>query len=143
MDCAVLIVRKEFADRLTAKVGSEGYSWLTVTVFQKAQVDLLDLVPKGMFYPMPDVDSIIMRIKPWKAQPFAVKDEGFFCGMVKWLFTERNKKIVNAAEPFIKSTLKISKQDYQKIMRASPFREMRPRELAPENFGALANAFTN
>jgi 16S rRNA (adenine1518-N6/adenine1519-N6)-dimethyltransferase len=143
VDCAVLIVQKEFADRLTAKVGTEDYSWLTVTVFQKAQVDLLDLVAKDMFYPQPEVDSVIMRIKPWQTPPFSVKDDVFFGKMVKWLFTERNKKLSNALEPFIRTTLKMSKQDYQKIIQTSPFREMRPRELTPENFGALANAFTN
>jgi 16S rRNA (adenine1518-N6/adenine1519-N6)-dimethyltransferase len=143
VDCAVLIVQKEFADRLTAKVGTEDYSWLTVTVYQKAQVELLDLVPKDMFLPPPEVDSIIMCMKPWAKAPFIVKDEVFFGRMVKWLFTERNKKLANALEPFIKSTLKMSKQEYKKIIQDTPYREMRPRELTPENFGALANAFTN
>jgi 16S rRNA (adenine1518-N6/adenine1519-N6)-dimethyltransferase len=143
VDCSVLIVQKEFADRLAAKVGSEDYSWLTVTVYQKAQVELLDFVPKDMFYPQPEVDSVILRITPWKLPPFTVNDEAFFERMVKWLFTERNKKLANALKPFIKSTLKISKQEYQKTIKTSPYREMRPRELTPENFGDLANAFTN
>ena len=30
VDCAVLIVQKEFAQRLVAPVGSEEYGWLTV-----------------------------------------------------------------------------------------------------------------
>ena len=30
IDCAVLILQKEFADRLVASVGSEDYGWLTV-----------------------------------------------------------------------------------------------------------------
>ena len=51
VDCAVLIVQKEFADRLTAKVGTEDYSWLTVTVYQKAQVDLLIWFLKTCFIP--------------------------------------------------------------------------------------------
>ncbi len=143
VDCAVLIVQKEFADRLAAKVGTEDYSWLTVTVYQKAQVELLDIVQKDNFYPQPEVDSVILRIKPWNKPPFSVKDEVFFAKMVKWLFTERNKKLSNALEPFIKTTLKMGKQDFQKIIQQSPYREMRPRELTPENFGALANVFAN
>jgi 16S rRNA (adenine1518-N6/adenine1519-N6)-dimethyltransferase len=143
IDCAVLVVQKEFASRLAAKVGSEDYSWLTVMVYLKAHVELLDSVPKDMFYPSPEVDSVILRITPWKTPPFTVKDEAFFGRMVKCLFTERNKKLTNALEPFITSTLKIGKQDYQKIIQASPFRELRPRELSPENFGALADAFTH
>jgi len=143
VNCAVLIVQKEFAEHLVAKVGSENYSWLTVIVHQKAQVDLLDLIPKDMFYPPPRVDSVILRITPWQTPPFTVKDPLFFEQMVKWLFTERNKKISNALEPFIKSTLKMSKQTFQKTIQMLPCPELRPRELTPENFGALANAFTN
>jgi 16S rRNA (adenine1518-N6/adenine1519-N6)-dimethyltransferase len=143
IDCAVLMVQKEFANRLVAKVGSNDYSWLTVTVYQKAKVDLLDFVPKDIFYPQPKVDSVVLRIKPWQTPPFTVKNHLFFEQMVKWLFTERNKKVSNALEPFIKNTLKISKQTFQKIVKTLPYYEMRPRELTSENFGEISNAFTN
>ncbi|MCL1978505.1 MAG: 16S rRNA (adenine(1518)-N(6)/adenine(1519)-N(6))-dimethyltransferase RsmA [Candidatus Bathyarchaeota archaeon] len=143
IDCSVLIVQKEFANRLAAEVGSEDYSWLTVIIYQKAQVELLDFVPKDMFYPQPEVDSVILRIKPWQTLPFTVKDDLFFEQMLKWLFTERHKKLSNALESFVKNTLKMNKQDFQKIIKTLPYHEMRPRELTPENFGALANALTN
>ncbi|MDR2708110.1 MAG: 16S rRNA (adenine(1518)-N(6)/adenine(1519)-N(6))-dimethyltransferase RsmA [Nitrososphaerota archaeon] len=143
IDCAVLIVQKEFANRLVAEVGSEDYSWLTVIVSQKATVEFLDFVPKDMFYPSPDVDSIILRIKTRQVPFFTVKDTLFFERMVKWLFTERNKKLSNALEPFIKSTLNVNKKAFQDILQNLPYHDMRPRELYPENFGALANAFTN
>jgi 16S rRNA (adenine1518-N6/adenine1519-N6)-dimethyltransferase len=143
IDCAVLIVQREFAKRLVAKVGSDDYSWLTVIVYQKADIELLDPVPKNMFYPSPDVDSVILRIKPRKLPLFTVKDNYLFEQMIKWLFNERNKKISNALEPFIKNTLNGCKRDFQKIIQNLPYREMRPRELTPETFGALANVFTN
>jgi len=143
IDCAVLIVQKEFANRMVAEIGSEGYSWLTVLVYQKANIELLDFVPKDMFYPSPDVDSVILRIKTRPFPLFTVKDTCLFEQMVKWLFTERNKKISNALEPFVRNTLKVCKQDFQKIIQNLSCREMRPRELTPENFGDLANAFAN
>ncbi len=143
IDCAVLIVQKEFANRLVAEVGSENYGWLTVTVYQKATVELLDFVPKEMFYPSPSVDSVILRIKLRKKPSFVIKDPLFFERMIKWLFTERNKKVSNALEPFIKNTLKLDKWTFQEMMQSLPYHEMRPRELTPENFGALANVFTN
>jgi 16S rRNA (adenine1518-N6/adenine1519-N6)-dimethyltransferase len=143
IDCAVLIVQKEFANRLIAEVGSDDYSWLTVTVYQKAHVEFLDFISKEMFYPSPAVDSAILRIKPRKDPPFIVKNPLFFAQMVKWLFTERNKKISNALEPFIKNVLKFDKSYFQEIVKNLPYQEMRPRELTPENFGVLANAFAN
>ncbi|MDR0798015.1 MAG: 16S rRNA (adenine(1518)-N(6)/adenine(1519)-N(6))-dimethyltransferase RsmA [Nitrososphaerota archaeon] len=141
--CAVLIVQKEFADRLIAEVGSKDYGWLTVIVNQKAHIEVFDLVTKDMFYPSPGVDSVIIRIKVRPVPLFTVKDNCFFEQMVKWLFTERNKKLPNALEPFIKNALKICKKDFQKIIQKLPYCEMRPRELTPEDFGDLANAFIN
>ncbi len=143
IDCAVMIVQKEFADRLVAPVGSEEYGWLTVVTLQRAEVELLDAVPKALFYPQPEVDSIIVRLKLWCTEPFEVKDEAFFVRMVKWLFTERNKKLAKAIAPFLRSNLKLSKQDAEKLALTLPFHERRVRELSPKDFGALADALPN
>ena len=99
VDCAVLIVQKEFAQRLVAPVGSEEYGWLTVVVQQQAEAKLLDDVPKDMFYPQPEVDSVILSVKPWSTKPFEVKDEAMFVRLAKWLFTQRNKKLAKALAP--------------------------------------------
>jgi 16S rRNA (adenine1518-N6/adenine1519-N6)-dimethyltransferase len=138
-ECAVLILQNEFAKRLVAKVGSDAYGWLTVVTCRSAEVTLLDAVPKSMFYPPPEVDSVIVRLTPWKVLPFEVKDEMFFRRMLRWLFTQRNKKLGNALVPFIKSTLEIAKEDAEKRVRGLAFREKRVRELSPEAFGELAN----
>jgi len=139
-DCAVLVVQKEFAGRLVATVGSEAYGWLTVATYHSAEVKPLGAVPKSSFYPQPEVDSVIVRLTPWTAAPFEVKDEAFFRRLTRWLFTQRNKKLSNALVPFIKSTLKVAKEDAEKLAGTFPFREKRVRELPPEVFGDLANA---
>ena len=102
-DQAVLILQKEFADRLVAAVGSGDYGWLTVVTCHNADVRLLDVVPKSMFYPPPEVDSVVVRLIPWTKAPFEVNDEAFFRRIAKWLFTLRNKKLSNALVPFLKS----------------------------------------
>jgi 16S rRNA (adenine1518-N6/adenine1519-N6)-dimethyltransferase len=142
-DCAVLILQREFASRLVAAVGSDAYGWLTIVTCRSAAVELLDAVPKSMFYPSPEVDSVIVRLTPWKALPFEVKDEAFFRRMVRWLFTQRNKKLSNALLPFIKSTFKLSAEDAGKLVCNIPFREKRVRELPPEVFGELANVLVH
>ena len=141
--CAVMILQKEFATRLVASIGSEDYGWLTVVTNQHAEVQLLDTVSKEMFYPQPEVDSIILNLKPWTKKPFEVKDSGFFTHMVKWLFTQRNKKLWKALAPFLKTNLTLSKDEAQKRALSLPFHERRPRELSPKNFGELANAILN
>jgi 16S rRNA (adenine1518-N6/adenine1519-N6)-dimethyltransferase len=63
-DCAVLVLQKEFANRLAASVGNEDYGWLSVLTYCSANVDLLDVIPKSMFFPPPKVDSVITRLVP-------------------------------------------------------------------------------
>jgi 16S rRNA (adenine1518-N6/adenine1519-N6)-dimethyltransferase len=142
LDCIVLIVQKEFADRLLAQVGSEEYGWLAVITCQGAEAEVLDEVPKWMFFPQPEVESVIVRLKPWAKPLFDVKDKTFFRRMVKWLFTQRNKKLDNAIAPFIRSELKKDKAEAAKRAFALPLRDKRARELGPKDFGAIADALS-
>ena len=142
IECAVLILQKDFARRLVAAVGSEDYGWLTVITYHSAKVELFDAVPNSLFYPPPEVDSVIVRLAPWSIAPFEVKNKEFFRRMVKYLFTQRNKKLRNALVSFIASTLKIGK-DAENLVISLPLSQQRVRKLPPEVFGALANALIN
>src|SRR5664279_3644417 len=42
VDCGVMILQKEFVDRLAAHVGGEEYGWLTVVAGQGAEIQVLD-----------------------------------------------------------------------------------------------------
>jgi 16S rRNA (adenine1518-N6/adenine1519-N6)-dimethyltransferase len=140
VDCAVLVLQQEFAERLVARVGSEAYGWLTVVAQHLAEIELLDAVPKALFYPEPEVDSVVVRLVPWRQAPFEVKDEAFFRQVTRWLFTQRNKKVGNALTLFLRSTRKMAKQDAVQLAAVAPFREKRARELAPRDFGVLTDA---
>jgi 16S rRNA (adenine1518-N6/adenine1519-N6)-dimethyltransferase len=143
VECAVLIVQREFAQRLIAAVGTEEYGWITVVAKQKHQAEILDAVPKEMFYPPPEVNSVILHLKQLQNQPFIIKNQTQFIQLTKWLFTQRNKKIAKALTPFIRSNYKLSKQEAEKIVCLLPFQEKRPRELSPKDFGAIADALPN
>ena len=134
---AVLAFQEEFARRLAAQIGSRDYSRLTVAVYYRADVELLDLVPKDNFYPQPDVDSLVVRLKP-KPPPFRVKDERVFFELVQTVFTQRNKKFRNAIMPFL-TKRGMSKEQAQRLADGLTFYDKRARELAPEDFGALTN----
>ncbi len=139
-DCAILVVQKEFANRLVASTGSEEYGWLKVITYPYVKVELLDEMPKWLFYPQPDVDSVIMRLTPWAKPIFDVKDVAVFRRLTKWLFTQRNKKLSNAVTAFIRSDRKISKSEAEKITKTIVQKDARVRHLVPKEFGDLANA---
>lgn len=142
-DRAVLIFQREFARRLVAIVGAEDYGWQAVLAYYHAECELLDDIPRSMFYPQPEVDSVILRLTPKQTLPFNLRDEILFMKMLKSAFTQRNRKIRNALVPFLENTYGKSKQDAIKIASTLPFRERRVREMAPEDFGALVNALEN
>jgi 16S rRNA (adenine1518-N6/adenine1519-N6)-dimethyltransferase len=141
-DSAVLIVQKEFAERLVASVGSEEYGWLSVITNQGAKAELLDDVPKWEFYPQPEVDSVVLLLKPWETPPFTVINKPLFRRLTKWLFTQRNKKLCNAVIPFIKSDLRIGKREAAEMASGLMLQDKRVRELAPKDFGAISDALS-
>ncbi|MGQ9538182.1 MAG: 16S rRNA (adenine(1518)-N(6)/adenine(1519)-N(6))-dimethyltransferase RsmA [Candidatus Bathycorpusculaceae bacterium] len=138
-DCGVFVFQKEFTNRLLASVGSEDYGWLTVLTYHHFEVELFDEVPKWAFYPQPKVDSAIVRLKPRVPPSFHVKDEAFFKRLVQTLFTQRNRKVRNAVQPFIKKCASAEESAKKAFV---PFHEKRVRELAPEDFGELANVLS-
>jgi len=140
VDCAVLILQSEFAEKLVASVGSDNYGWLTVLAFNEAKVDLLDPVPKSMFYPQPKVDSVIVRLTRRKAALFQVENEIFFHNLVRWLFTQRNKKIRNALLSYLRNTRRIDGTQADRLASGLHFGDKRVRELSPQEFGEVAGA---
>jgi 16S rRNA (adenine1518-N6/adenine1519-N6)-dimethyltransferase len=136
-DSAVLILQKEFAERLAASVGSKDYGRLTVNIYYRADVELLDFVPRTMFYPQPDVDSLMVRLKP-RAAPFHVDNEETFFDLVRTLFTQRNKKLRNGLIPFLRKR-ELSREDAVELADSMVYSAKRVRELAPEDFGILTN----
>jgi 16S rRNA (adenine1518-N6/adenine1519-N6)-dimethyltransferase len=139
-DCAVLVFQKEFAGRLTASVGSDDYGWLTVLTYYHAGCELLDDVPSKLFYPQPEVGSVIVRLKLKRQQPLTLKDEALFTKLTKQLFTQRNRKVRKAILPFLEDINAEAGEDVVKRADSLPFHEKRVRELAPEDFGVLADA---
>jgi len=137
-DMAVLTFQKEFAERLAASVGSKDYSRLTVATYYRADVELLDHVPRTAFYPPPDVDSLVVRLKPKLKPPFKVKDEQAFFELVQAVFTQRNKKLRNAILLFLQRR-GVVREKAQEMADSLTFHDRRVRELAPEDFGALTN----
>ena len=133
----VLTFQEEFARRLTAAVGTRDYSRLTVAAYYRADMELLEHVPRTAFYPPPDVDSTIVRLKP-KPVPFKVKDEEAFFELVRTVFTQRNKKLRNAVKPFL-SKHGVAREKARELADSLTFHEKRVRELAPEDFGALTD----
>jgi len=61
---ALLMVQREFAERLTARPGSKEYGSISVFVALNAGVQNCFRVSPGAFHPRPEVDSTVLEITP-------------------------------------------------------------------------------
>ncbi len=89
--CIVLMIQKEVAERITAKVGA--LSILAVSVQYYADPELLFMVSKTAFDPVPKVDSAVVRLIPKRI--FNKDTDKLFFRYVKAGFSSRRKTLVN------------------------------------------------
>lgn len=90
-----VMVQKEAADRLCAKVGSRDSGAITVAVNYYAETEVLFDVGRECFMPSPNVDSCVIKLKVRKEPPVKVENEEFFFKMVKAAFSQRRKTASN------------------------------------------------
>ena len=89
--CAILMVQREFAQRLCAKPGDELYCRLSVNTQLLSKADHLMKVSKNSFRPPPKVDSSVVRLEPRNPPPpinFVEWD-----GLVRLCFNRKNKTL--------------------------------------------------
>lgn len=94
-DLMVFLLQKEVADRLVAGPGVKEYGALTVMVRYYGQVEKVAMVPRTVFYPVPKVDSTIIRIIP-ENRPPNLNEYRHLRRLVQAAFGQRRKTIVNA-----------------------------------------------
>ncbi len=89
-----LTIQKEVALRLAAKPATKDYGAITVTVDAVADVTITRILPRELFYPVPNVDSAVVRIDLNKNK-YDICDHEFFRKVVKIAFAMRRKTLVN------------------------------------------------
>ena len=135
---AVLTLQKEFAEKLIAKPGTKKYGPLTVFAKYVGSVKILENLPKGSFYPQPEVESVIILINVCRPL-FEVGNQDFFFELVKKLFTQRNRNLKYPLETFLVNKMEINKLEIKKIIKQLPFINTRVCKMTPEEFGVVSN----
>jgi 16S rRNA (adenine1518-N6/adenine1519-N6)-dimethyltransferase len=90
----VLMVQKEVAKNITAAPGE--MSILAVAVQYFGQPEIVRYVPAPNFYPVPKVDSAIIKITMYREPPVQVTAEKHFFEIVRAGFCAARKQIVNS-----------------------------------------------
>lgn len=137
-EVAVLMLQREFAERMVAKAGTDEYGRLSVGVYFRADCEIMMNVPRSAFWPQPKVDSCVVKLVP-KPPPFEVEDRQVFYDVTKAIFSHRRKKIVNSlmTDPAVSSLVsQLDKPALEKL----PYSSLRAEVLTPEKIGELSNA---
>ncbi len=90
-ELAVILYQKEFAERLVAKPCSKNYSRITILVNLFSKVELLEIVSKKNFFPIPEIDSAIVRFE-YKRRDYDF-DVNDFLSFIRDIFIHKKKKL--------------------------------------------------
>lgn len=93
IDGYVVMMQKEVANRLSAKVGTKDYNSLTILLNYYTDVEYLFTVPKKVFVPAPNVESAVVKIVTKKEKNIEVAET--FFNFVRSCFAQRRKTLLN------------------------------------------------
>ena len=97
---ATIMLQREVADRLVARVGTKAYGVLTILMSLGARVTRLLDLPPGAFRPAPKVRSSVVRLE-FGAPGVRVVDPALLERLVKRMFSQRRKTLSNALKGFV------------------------------------------
>ena len=133
---ATLMLQKEVADRLVAKLGSDDYGALAIQVALLADADRILSLPPGAFRPPPKVKSAVVRLR-FRDPTVDVGDRSTFERLVRGLFLQRRKTLANALKPVADAA---GRSAAELIERARVDASRRPEALTLDDMARLARA---
>lgn len=139
IDTITVMVQKEVAEKLTAKVGTRESGAITVAVNYYGTADILFPVLRDSFLPPPNVDSAVIQIQVKQRYADITKNPSHFFAMVKNGFSQRRKTLVNA----LSATMGYEKQMLISILEEMELPEsVRMEKLTMEQLISLSNALS-
>ena len=132
---AVLLVQKEYAERLAAAPGTSEYGALTLFARYHALLEPLMSVRASAFWPRPEVDSMLVRFHLREHPPVETPDEALLFRIIRGSFQMRRKQLGNTLE----ESLGLSADAVARLCRAAGIDPRRRGEtLTLDEFAKLA-----
>ncbi len=140
----VLMVQKEVGERVVAAPGELSILGISVQIYADVEIATVKIpdqvrdgfgektppliIPKTSFWPMPKVDSVILRIEPKNKYP-EIEDKKLFFRIIKTAFAGKRKQIKNTIT------------DVQALQKAGIDPTLRPQDLSIEDWIRLYQVF--
>lgn len=134
----ILMVQKEVAQRLTASAGTKQYGALSVLCRLFFDLQLERRISRNCFYPVPKVDSALLRFVPKESVQLPAGVEQLFREVVRAAFSKRRKTLFNALRAS-RCVGRLADEQLRQILEECGIEPgRRPETLSPEEFARLA-----
>lgn len=137
IDGYVVMMQKEVGERLNAEVGTKAYGSLSIATQYYTETSKVLTVPKSVFMPPPNVDSIVVKLMQREKPLVSVDDEQAFFKLAKAAFAQRRKTINNNYQNFFKDGKKYKSQIHQWLENANIDPKRRGETLSIQDFARL------
>jgi 16S rRNA (adenine1518-N6/adenine1519-N6)-dimethyltransferase len=137
----VAMVQREVGERLAAPPGSRTYGASSVIAQLACEVELLRVLPRAVFYPVPNVDSALLRMRRRRATRGAQAGPGTALrALVAGAFAHRRKTLAGSLALAGIPGGRSREQVRDALERLGHRGDVRAERLAPQDFSALARA---
>ncbi len=131
----VLLIQKEVAQRITSTSYSKLYNAFTLYVDYYYEAELLFLVDRNQFAPVPNVDSAVVKLI--KKENVPIKNKEFYFQFIKEAFSSKRKTLKNNIKGYNWKKIK-------GILECLGYKEnVRAEEIRKEDFYQLVYLYEN
>ncbi len=127
------MVQREVGERLAARPGSGAYGVPSVIAQLACEVELLRVIPRTVFHPLPNVDSVLVRLRRRTAAPAPA-----LRALVSGAFAHRRKTLTGSLALSGRVSGRSRGQVAEALLELGHPADVRAERLSPEDFRALA-----
>ena len=130
-----VMVQDDVARRFCAQPGTADYGAITAAIARRADAKIVKLVPRRMFYPVPNVDSAVVQLNFVEGR-IPVRDAKLYRATVRAAFLSRRKTLENN----LMQAFKLTREQAQAVLQEAGVPEKaRGETLSPEQLAKLAD----
>ena len=131
----VIMVQDDVAKRFCAAAGTADYGAITASIARRASAETVKFVPRQMFYPVPNVDSAVVKLTFIKDR-IPVKSAKLYRETVRAAFLSRRKTLENN----LMNAFSLPREEAAEILRRADIPDKaRGETLSPEALAHLSD----
>ena len=135
----VIMVQDDVAKRFCAAPGTPEYGAITAAIARRASAEIVKYVPRKMFYPVPNVDSAVVKLTFTEGR-IPVQSAKCYRDTVRAAFLSRRKTLENN----LVNAFSLTREQAQSALKAANVPEKaRGETLSPEQLAALSDILSD